>query len=95
MGQLCAITLTFCGKPEKELNFERKPYLERLHFEKCRHDTINLYCILCLQELQPRLHDSHFGHGTLKFWHAAHFFGHGTLDFCRVNAKLKVRVPKI
>jgi hypothetical protein len=19
--------------------------------------------------LEPRLHDSHFGHGTLKFWH--------------------------
>ena len=24
--------------------------------------------------LKPRLHDSHFGHGTLKFWHADPFF---------------------
>ena len=24
----------------------------------------------CLKVLKPGLHDSHFGHGTLKFWHA-------------------------
>ena len=31
----------------------------------------------------------------VKFWHADPFFGHGTLNFCRVNAKLRVRGSKI
>jgi hypothetical protein len=46
-------------------------------------------------DFKPRLHDGHFGRGTLKFWHADPFFGHGTLNFCRVNAKLRDRGPKI
>jgi hypothetical protein len=31
----------------------------------------------------------------LNFGTRTHFFGHGTLNFCRVNAKLRVRGPKI
>ena len=44
---------------------------------------------------KARLHDIHFGHGTLKFWYAIPFFWHDTPDFCRVNAKVKVCVTKI
>jgi hypothetical protein len=35
------------------------------------------------------------GTARLNFGWRTHFFGHGTVDFCRVNATLKVRVPKI
>ena len=35
------------------------------------------------------------GTARLSFGTRTHFFGHGTLNFCRVNAKLRVRGPKI
>ena len=35
------------------------------------------------------------GTARLNFGTRSHFFWHGTPDFCRVNAKVKVRVPKI
>ena len=35
------------------------------------------------------------GTARLNFGTRTHFFGHGTPNFCRVNAKLRVRGPKI
>ena len=35
------------------------------------------------------------GTARLNFGTRSHFFWHGTPDFCRVNAKVKVCVPKI
>ena len=34
------------------------------------------------------------GTARLNFGTRTHFFGHGTPNFCRVNAKLRVRGPK-
>jgi hypothetical protein len=42
--------------------------------------------------LKPRLHDSHFGHGTLKIWHADPFFWARHSSF--LSCKRKIKGPR-
>ena len=46
----------------------------------------------CNNRFKPRLHDSHFGHGTLKFWHADPFFWARHSSF--LSCKRKIKGPR-
>jgi hypothetical protein len=54
-----------------------------------------MFAISLSSELSPVYTTVILGTARLNFGTRTHFFGHGTPNSCRVNAKLRVRGPKI